>query len=43
MEKQLRQFTNRTIGGMKLSDCITDEVAICINDDMQMQSAYLCF
>ena len=28
---------------MKLSNCITDDIAICINDDMQMQSAYLCF
>ena len=28
---------------MKLSNCITDDIAICINDDMQIQSAYLCF
>ena len=25
---------------MKLSNCTTDDIAICINDDMQMQSAY---
>ena len=43
MDMQLRQFTNRTIGLMKLSYCITDDIAICINDDIQMQSAYLCF
>ena len=24
-------------------NCITDDIAICINDDMQMQSAYLMF
>ena len=28
---------------MKLSNCVTDDVGICINDDMQMQSAYLFF
>ena len=28
---------------MKLSNCITDDIVVCINDDMQMQSAYLCF
>ena len=39
MDMQLLQFTNR----MKLSNCITDDIAICINDDMQIQSAYLCF
>ena len=38
MDMQLRQFTNRTIGWMKLSNCITDDIAICINNDMQMQS-----
>ena len=28
---------------MKLANWITDDIAICINDGMQMQSAYLCF
>ena len=28
---------------MDLSNCITDEIAICINDNVGMQSAYLCF
>ena len=36
MDMQLRQFTNRTIGRMKLSNCITDDIAICINDYMQI-------
>ena len=28
---------------MDLSNCITDDIAICINDNVGMQSAYLCF
>ena len=28
---------------MKLSNYITDDIAICINDDIQMQSVNLCF
>ena len=28
---------------MDLSNCITDDITICINDNMGMQSAYLCF
>ena len=28
---------------MDLSHCITDDITLCINDDMGMQSAYLCF
>ena len=43
MDMQLRRFTNRTIGRMELSNYITDNIAICINDDMQMQSAYFMF
>ena len=28
---------------MKLSNFITEDIAICINNDMQMKSAHLCF
>ena len=39
----MRTFSKRTIGKMDLSNCITDGITTCINNNMGMQSAYLCF
>ena len=39
----MRSFSKRTIRRMDLSNCITDGITTCINNNMGMQSAYLFF